>query len=64
MKVEGGSVSDNVTVMTMGMDDLEAENSFEEPMKISPKEGSASMEGDTLKAEIPSTTFSIYKISL
>ncbi len=64
VEVAGGSVTNNVTVITMGMDDLQAENSFEEPMKISPKEGTASIEGNTIKAEIPSMTFSIYKISM
>ena len=64
IQVEGGSITDNVSVLTMGMDDLEAENSFEEPMKISPKEGTASVNGDVLEAEIPSMTFSIYKISM
>jgi len=60
--IEGGSAQGNVEVLTMAMDDLEAENSFEEPMKISPKEGSATVNEGQLEATIPAQAFSIYKI--
>ncbi len=52
----------NVGVLTMAMDNLEAENSFEQPMKISPKEGSATINEGRLEVEIPAQAFSIYKI--
>ena len=60
--IEGGSAEGDVEVLTMAMDDLEAENSFEEPMKVSPKKGSATVNGNQLEATIPAQAFSIYKI--
>lgn len=62
--MKGGTTQESVEVLTMAMDDLEAENSFEEPFKISPKKGTASIEGNMLKAIIPAQAFSIYKIKL
>ncbi len=64
ISVEGGNTQENVEVLTMAMDDLEAENSFEEPMKISPKESSATIDGGQLNITIPSRAFSIYKVKV
>ncbi len=62
--MEGGTTQESVEVLTMGMDDLEAENSFKDPFKISPKKGTASVEGNMLKASIPAQAFNIYKVKL
>jgi len=64
IQVEGGSITTNVSVLTMGMDDLEAENSFEDPLKISPNGGSATMERNILGVTIPAQAFSIYKVKI
>ncbi|WP_318311827.1 alpha-L-arabinofuranosidase C-terminal domain-containing protein [Flagellimonas crocea] len=62
--MEGGTTQESVEVLTMAMDDLEAENSFKDPFKISPKTGTASVEGNMLKASIPAQAFNIYKVKL
>jgi len=62
--MEGGTTQESVEVLTMAMDDLEAENSFKDPFKISPKKGTASVEGNMLKASIPAQAFNIYKVKL
>ena len=61
---ESGKVNGNVEVLTLAMDDLKAENSFEEPMKISPQKGSATLSGDGLEATIPAQALNIYKIKI
>lgn len=64
ISVEGGNTQENVDVLIMAMDDLEAENSFKEPMKISPKESSATIDGGQLNITLPSRAFSIYKVKI
>ncbi|NDV16364.1 alpha-L-arabinofuranosidase [Muricauda sp. TY007] len=64
ISVEGGNTQENVDVLIMAMDDLEAENSFKEPMKISPKESSATIDGGQLNITLPSRSFSIYKVKI
>ena len=62
--VEGGSTQENVEVLTMAMNDLQAENSFEDPLKISPNGSSATMERNILGVTIPAQAFSIYKVKI
>ena len=61
---QGGKANGNVEVLTLAMDDLQAENSFEEPMKISPQQSSATISDDKLEVAVPEQAFSVYKVKM
>ena len=54
----------NGTVTVFHSDDLDAENTLDEPEKIVPVESELAVEGTTVNAEIGSMTFAVYKIGL
>ena len=48
-------------VTTFHSDDMDAENSLDEPFSIVPKEGSIEADGTTVNTEIGAKTFAVYK---
>ncbi|WP_367392654.1 alpha-L-arabinofuranosidase C-terminal domain-containing protein [Lewinella sp. LCG006] len=60
----GAKVGKEAEVWTMATDELEAVNSFEEPMKISPQASTAMLKKSSLEVKIPAHAFVVYKIGL
>ncbi|WP_410548857.1 alpha-L-arabinofuranosidase C-terminal domain-containing protein [Allomuricauda sp. M10] len=58
------SLKGKVEVLTLAMDDLQAENSFADPFNISPLESTFQLGGEALEAIVPSQAFVIYKINI
>ena len=54
----------NGTVTTFHSDDLDAENTLDEPEKIVPMESELAVDGTTVNAEIGQMTFAVYKIKM
>lgn len=64
IKLSGGKAAKEAMVYTMEGSDPEAVNSFESPQNISPVSSMASLSGNTLKADLPATSFRVYRIKL
>ncbi len=64
INIRGADAGAKATTMSMVSDDLEAVNSFEEPMKLSPVSGEVSVSKGQLNANIPAHAFVIYKVKL
>lgn len=62
--IEGAKRSSEVTVLTMSSNDMEAVNSFEAPMKLSPVERTMKTQKGALKAIVPAHAFVVYKIKI
>ena len=64
IKINGAKLLGECISLTLRADDLTAVNSFESPVKISPIEHKFGFKGKSLKTDIPSYTFVVYKIKL
>ncbi|MBZ9629526.1 alpha-L-arabinofuranosidase [Salegentibacter sp. LM13S] len=60
----GNKLNKNGTILTLKNDDLEAENSFEAPKNISPKEGKIRIKRDKAGLDLPAQSVSILKIKM
>lgn len=64
IKLSGGKAGKEAMVYTMEGSDPDAVNSFESPQNISPVSSMVSLSGNTLKADLPATSFRVYRIKL
>lgn len=64
ISINGKKVSSEVVVLTLQSEDLEAENSFEEPMKISPKSSEIAIKKGKLQVQIPGQAMVVYRIPI
>lgn len=62
--IKGADAGAMGVALTMSSNDMEAVNSFEEPMKLSPRESPVAVKKGMLMAEVPANAFVIYKITL
>lgn len=64
LRINGANAGAKAVVLTMASDEMEAVNSFEAPMKLSPVQSEAMVKKGNLNAEIPAHAFVIYKVKL
>ncbi|MGB3799799.1 MAG: alpha-L-arabinofuranosidase C-terminal domain-containing protein, partial [Lewinella sp.] len=62
--IDGMSLAPQGTVYTISGTDMEAVNSFDEPMKVSPSESDITVEDGKLKTTLPAKAFAVYKLQV
>ncbi|WP_116126332.1 alpha-L-arabinofuranosidase C-terminal domain-containing protein [Lewinella sp. IMCC34183] len=60
--IQGMSLARQGTAYTMSGTDMDAVNSFDEPMKVSPEESDISLRNGKLSATLPAKAFAVYKL--